>query len=256
MGRIASLISWELNEHIRVLVAVTGVLTVGLIFQRGILVSMAEVTSNPGYVDGLESVSGHVIVRAVTSPGLWVVVSFFIALLVALVFRAGIEGGYGLTVYSLPYSKLEIFSMKLVSSVLLSFTVVLLPIFVLIPLNFADTPGFAASLLLGRHFIELTAVLVIAILYILSTTLFLSVLSRNMLATLVVAFPILTIPYLINANLPPRGFFNVAVMDALFGQYTSFGRLLTNSTIISFGILVPALLIAFSLLLTLRRDVR
>jgi len=256
MGRIVSLISWELNEHIRVMVAVTGVLTVGLIFQRGILVSMVELTSNPGYVDGLQSVSGHVIVRAVTSPGLWVVASFFITLLVALVFRAGIEKGYGLTVYSLPYSKLEIFSMKLISSVLLSFTVVLLPVFVLIPLNFADTPGFVASLLLGQHFIELTVVLIIAILYILSTALFLSVLSKNMLATLVVAFPILTVPYLTNASLPPRSFFNVDVMSVLFGQCTSIGRLLMNSTIVTFGILIPALFITGSLLLTLWRDVR
>ena len=256
MRRIINLLAWEFNEHLRVLVSAAGILTTGLVFQHRILISIGKFTSVPGSVSGLRSMSGLVITMSATSSSFWVTASFFILLLTALIFRAGIERGYELTAYSLPYSKLEVFSAKFLAGFLLSSLVVLLPILVLIPVNFADTPGFALSILTDGRFIGLVILILMAVLYVASVAVFLSVSLRNLLAALVFAFPVLIIPYLINVNLPPGNLFNSAAGDVLFGSYFSLGRLVMSRNVLTYGLFLPALLIVASALLTLRRDVK
>ncbi|NJF25494.1 hypothetical protein [Thermococcus sp. Bubb.Bath] len=255
MGRLMNLISWEINEHLRVLVTVIGIIAVAIILQHGLLTSTGMFGTVSTSVSGLPSMSGMVLVRAATSSGLWITLSFFTAVLAAFTFRSGIEGGYELTLYSLPYRKYEIFLAKLFTVFLLSLSLLFVPMFVLIPINFADTPGFVLSLFTGERFIVFSVLLLLGILYIISVTIFLAVSLRSMLAALVVAFPVLVTPYLLNANLPPSSFLSKAQVLALVKGHI-FLKFLPQRSIVLYGIVLPGVLILTSLVMVNWRDVK
>jgi len=256
MGRIVTLLSWELNDPIKVLITALGILVNGYIFQHSLLISIGEIGTVSTFIDGLNSISGFVISRAITSEDFWVITTFFIAMLVTLTFRAGIEGRYELTTYSLPYSRPEIFAVKLLVSFLLSLLVVFIPFLVVVCVNFAETPKFVFSILTGERFVALFVVILMAIFYILSVTLFLSVVSRNMFAALVFSFPILVIPYFVSANLPPGDFLGETAGNVSVGGYFAISHFLIQTPFIVGGFVVPLILTLLSFMITLRGDVR
>ncbi|WP_297068819.1 hypothetical protein [Thermococcus sp.] len=256
MGRIANLFGWEVNEHFRVMAVVSGIIVVGIVFQHSLLRSIGEVTNSPGDIFGLRSMSGLTILLSATSSGFWITASFFIIILVSLVFRSGIEKGYELTLYSLPYSKLEVFSVKFLEGFTLSTLIVLLPALVLTFLNFSDVPAFLSSLARDERFLGLLILMMLGVLYVVSVVTFLSLSLRSMLATILSAFSIVIIPYLINAGLPPANLFNANVMTMLGEKYFSPLRLITGKSVAIYGLFVPAVLIGLSAVLAMRRDVK
>ncbi|AHL21788.1 hypothetical protein [Thermococcus nautili] len=256
MGRRITLLSWELNDPIRVLITTLGILVTGYIFQHSLLTSTGEIGTVSTSVNGLNSMSGFVIARAITSEDFWIIATFFIAMLVTLTFRAGIEGRYELTTYSLPYSKSEIFAVKLLVSFLLSLLVVFVPFFVLVSINFAETPKFVLSLFTGERFMALLIVVFMAIFYILSLTLFLSVTLRNMFAVLVFAFPLLVIPYFVTANLPPGNLLRETAVSISTGEYFTLSQFLLQPRFVVGGLVVPLMLTLVSFVIILWRDVR
>lgn len=256
MGRISNLFGWEVNEHLRVMVVVSGIIVVGIVFQHSLLRSLGEVTNVPGNFLGLRSMSGLTILLSATSSSFWITSSFFIIVLVSLVFRSGIEKGYELTIYSLPYSKLDVFSVKFLEGFILSTLIAFLPALVLTFLNFSDVPAFLSSLVRDERFLGLLILMVLGVLYVVSVVTFLSLSLRSMLATILSAFSIVIIPYLINAGLPPADLFNATVMTMLGEKYFSLAQLITDKSVLISGLLIPAVLILSSAALAVRRDVK
>ncbi|WP_297520711.1 hypothetical protein [Thermococcus sp.] len=256
MGRTANLFGWEVNEHFRVMTVVSGILVVGIVFQHSLLRSIGEVTNAPGNFWGLRSMSGLTILLSATSSSFWITASFFIIVLVSLVFRSGIEKGYELTLYSLPYTKLEVFSVKFLEGFILSALIVLLPALVLTLINFSDVPAFLSSLLRDERFWGFLILMALGVLYVVSVVTLLSLSLRSMLATILSAFSLVIIPYLINAGLPPANLFNSYVMTMLGEKYFSLAGLITSKSVVIYGLLVPAVLIVSSAVLAVRRDVK
>ncbi len=256
MGRTANLFGWEVNEHSRVMTVVSGIIVVGVVFQHSLLRSIGEVTNAPGSFWGLRSMSGLTILQSATSSGFWITASFFIIVLVSLIFRSGIENGYELTLYSLPYTKLEVFSVKFLEGFILSALIALLPALVLTLINFSDVPVFLSSLFRDERFWGLLILMALGVLYVVSVVTLLSLFLRSMLATILSAFSLVIIPYLINAGLPPANLFNANVMAMLGEKYFSLVGLVTSKSVAMYGLLVPAFLIVSSAVFAMRRDVK
>ncbi|WP_460128361.1 hypothetical protein [Thermococcus prieurii] len=256
MGRLASLFFWEINDSPRVLVMAVGTFVIGLIFQHGLLVSLGQVGTVSQRVEGLHSMTGLVLVRAATSSNLWVVATFFVVVLTALAFRAGIERGYEAVVFSLPYSRAGVFCVKLVATLLMSVVILLVPIVLLTAVNLADVPRFDLSVLLGDRFLGLTIVLLAGLFYVVSIATLLATALRSMLMALVLAFPVLILPYLLGVNLPPRNFlFDVWSTLTVLTTDFSLSWFITEK-ILLYGFIVPGAAVATSLLMILGRDVR
>ncbi len=96
----------------------------------------------------------------------------------------------------------------------------------------------------------------LGVLYVVSVVTLLSLFLRSMLATILSAFSLVIIPYLINAGLPPANLFNANVMAMLGEKYFSLVGLVTSKSVAMYGLLVPAFLIVSSAVFAMRRDVK
>ncbi len=151
MGRLYTLFRWEMNDVVKAVLLLFGILLAGGLAMKQ---SLMAVTSNVSMFFGLldnsalygPSKAVHVsnsIKLMLSLDDAWMLVGFLILLLGALTFRYDRDNGVARSIYSLPpYSNTEIFGVKLLSLVIYGFTMVLLPFAYVALTSYASIAGY------------------------------------------------------------------------------------------------------------------
>ncbi|WP_430515129.1 ABC transporter permease [Pyrococcus woesei] len=251
MSRIKTLFMWELNDPLKVDILLAGMLLNTSILHRSYLIVMSSLTisigtstlmDNPG-----NSPTTLVIEGVLRNFSFWMSSLLFLILLGVITFRLDRDSGYANSLYSLPYSKLEIFLVKFFTIIIFSAFLVFLPFFSVIVLSNFTIIDYLPSILFSDMIKFRLIMAIYTLLYSLSIITLLSLLSPNVFVGFIVSFLSIFIPIFLNiANIPPALF-----ILSYYGSVSPFDQKLLIS-----GMVVPAILLSLSGLLIDRRDVK
>ncbi|NJE31267.1 hypothetical protein E3E38_09465 [Thermococcus sp. 18S1] len=254
MGRLYTLFRWEMNDVVKNVLLLFGILLAGMAMRQSIM----GINSSMGFVSGTEielfgpSKAAGVALSVQTLLSLddvWTLLSFLILLLGALSFRYDRDSGVARSIYSLPYSNTEIFGVKLLSLLIYGFAMILLPFAYVSVTTYASIAGHLPEITSG--FIGDALVLVVfLVLYMIAVATLTSLASPNAFLAFMVGFAAIYAPRVTGAsNLPPQLFIS-AISRSGSTDFTPF-----TAQYLGWGLLVPLALFALSWVLIRRRDV-
>ncbi|WP_297435535.1 hypothetical protein [Thermococcus sp.] len=132
MGRLYTLFRWGMNDLVKNVLLLFGVLLAGMAMKQ----SLMGVNASMGFASGtrielfgpLKASGVSTSIQGVLSlDDVWTLMGFLVLLLGALTFRYDRDSGVARSIYSLPYSNGELFGVKLLSLLIYGFTMILLP---------------------------------------------------------------------------------------------------------------------------------
>ncbi len=254
MGRLKTLVKWEFNDVIKNVLFLFGLVLVGISMKKSIM----DVNYIPGFASGTEiklfgpsrahGVAGEIHGMLYLSD-VWTLMSFLILLLGALSFRYDRDSGVARSIYSLPYSNTEIFGVKLLSVLVYTVLMVLLPFAYVTLTSYASIAGYLPEI--TSSFLGDALVLVVfLVLYLISVATLTSLAAPNAFLAFIVGFAVIYAPRVTGSSeIPPQLFIN-AISRCGSTDFTPF-----TAQYIGWGILVPLALFAVSWILIKRRDV-
>ncbi|NJE02934.1 hypothetical protein [Thermococcus sp. MV11] len=254
MGRLYTLFRWEMNDIVKNVLLLLGLVLTGMAMkqflmstgQYSVFTSGTEIqlfgATNAGKVS--TSIQG-----LLSLDDVWTLLSFLILLLGALTFRYDRDSGVARSIYSLPYSNTEIFGVKLLSLIIYAFAMVLLPFAYVTLTTYASIAGHLPEITSG--FLG-DALLLVAflLLYLVAVATLVSLASPNAFLAFMVGFAVIYAPRVTGSSgIPPQLFINAITRSGSTG-FTPF-----TAEYLGWGVLVPLVLFALSWVLIRRRDV-
>ncbi|NJE10405.1 MYXO-CTERM sorting domain-containing protein [Thermococcus sp. MAR1] len=254
MERRCVIFRWEMNDVVKNVLLLFGILLVGMAMKQSIM----GVNSSMGFVSGTEiELFGPLRAKEVASSiqillsldDVWTLMGFLVLLLGALTFRYDRDSGVARSIYSLPYSNGELFGVKLLSLLIYGFTMILLPFAYVSVTTYASILKYLPQI--TSNFLSDALVLVIfLVLYLVAVATFVSLASPNAFLAFMVGFAVIYAPRVTGlSNVPPVLFIN-ALHRSGSSDFTPF-----TVHYIGWGLLVPLALFALSWVLIRRRDV-
>ncbi|ASI99566.1 hypothetical protein [Thermococcus celer] len=256
MGRLYTLFRWEMNDVVKAVLLLFGILLAGLAMKQSLMAVTSNVSMFFGLLDNSAlygpSKAVHVsnsIKLMLSLDDAWMLVGFLILLLGALTFRYDRDNGVARSIYSLPYSNTEIFGVKLLSLVIYGFTMVLLPFAYVALTSYASIAGYLPDI--TSEFMGNALVLVaFLVLYLIGVATLVSLSSPNAFLAFMMGFAVIYAPRVTDLrNVPPDLFVNAIGKSGTTG-FTPF-----TTQYMGWGLLVPLLLLAASWIIIRRRDV-
>ncbi|MCD6372964.1 MAG: hypothetical protein J7L37_05410 [Thermococcus sp.] len=254
MGRLYTLFRWEMNDVVKNVFLLFGVLLAGMAMKQSVM----DVSSSIIYSHGTEirlfgasearGVSSN-IERLLTLSDVWTLLGFLILLLGALTFRYDRDSGVARSVYSLPYSNTEIFGVKVLSLIIYGFTLALLPFAYVSLTTYASIAGHLPEI--TSSFIGEALVLVaFLVLYLMAVATLASLAAPNAFLAFIIGFAVIYAPHVTGSSEIPPELFIRAIIRRGRDNCTPF-----TARYIGWGTLVPLVLFAVSWILIKRRDV-
>ena len=251
-----NLISWEVNDPLKVLVAVITVPVLSYLLAAGYLHSMAGLANIHGSEPPIfspstatSSMSAHwLFVYPTLVPGFWILLSLFTSVVSVLTFRYDRDRGYALSIYSLPHSKLGIYISKVASTIIFAVLASIFPLLAVAVFLNADLFPVLWSILGSTTLLYELVLTFYFVFFVLSVSVLFSVLFRNMFLSFLAAFFVTVVPYFSSLIMPPFSFVEGFTDVVNGGTPFSPANALT-------GLALPIILLLFSLLLFLRGDV-
>ena len=254
MGRLYTLFRWEMNDLVKNVLLLFGVLLAGMAMKQ----SLMAVNSSMGFASGTQielfgpsKASGvsTAIQGMLSLDDVWTLMGFLVLLLGALTFRYDRDSGVARSIYSLPYSNTEIFGVKLLSLLIYGFVMLLLPFAYVSVTTYASILKYLPQI--TSNFLSDALVLVLfLVLYLVAVATFVSLASPNAFLAFMVGFAVIYAPRVTGlSNVPPVLFIN-AISRSGSTDFTPF-----TVHYIGWGILVPLALFTLSWVLIRRRDV-
>ncbi|ACS33297.1 ABC transporter permease [Thermococcus gammatolerans] len=248
------LFKWELSEHLRVSMLVAGIPTLLMVLTSDLLshgraFSYSTGGSIGGGSEGMplsKSPTGSVILSTFGLNHFWILLSIFIIIMSAMIFRADREGGYAQAIFTLPISKKKLFGTKFLVLLVYSLLLLYFPMFLFLAMAFASVPNLFSGLFGWESFRHLLVFALYFALYSASLSVLVSLVLPNSSQAIMISFILILLPSFLGLNLPPFSF--VTAIPKYLGQAFSSGYVLQ-------GVVVPAVFVALSLALVERRDV-
>ncbi len=254
MGRLETLVSWEFNDIIKNILFLSGLVLLGMSMKRAIMYV--------GYVSGFASGAEIRLFGPSSASGtsgsihgmlylsdVWTLMGFLVLLLGALAFRYDRDSGVARSIYSLPYSNTEIFGVKLLSILVYSFLMVLLPFAYVTITSYASIAGYIPAI--TSNFLRDALILVaFLVLYLVAVATVVSLASPNAFLAFMVGFTVIYAPKILGLGSIPPALFTYALNRCGSTDFTPF-----TVQYLGWGIVVPLLLLGVSLFLVERRDV-
>ncbi|AFK22356.1 hypothetical protein [Pyrococcus sp. ST04] len=248
------IIKWEMNEPIRVLILLVGmVLNASVIHNALLSLHSSIVTINfqarLDYRYLMQEASTFSTTFALSNllryPGFWMISIIFISLLGAIIFRADRDSGYASSLYSLPYRKWEMFIVKYITLITFSCLLIFIPLFsVTLFANFSLARELI-DIFLSQPIKSRLLALTYMLLYTTSVVSVVSLVSVSVLISFIVSFTLLLLPFYLGiSNIPPLLF--------LYAE----GREVTSQDLMVWGIILPISLVIIGIIISERRDVK
>ncbi len=190
----------------------------------------------------------HLFTYPSMAMGFWVLLALGIAIFSIIGFRYDREKGYALSVYSLPYSKLEIFLGKLLSIFLLSVMALYIPILVIDIFPNVDTLHFIEAIILTRFYFNALIFALYFVLFSIAISTLSSVVLQDMFLAFIASFFLLVLPFFAGLDWPP--FFFIFMIPKSLAGISPF-----EAFFLFWGLVAPIVLVLLSGLIFLRRDV-
>lgn len=254
MGRLKTLLKWEFNDVIKNVLFLFGLVLVGMSMKKSIM----DVNYIPGFASGTEiklfgpslahGVAGEIHGMLYLSD-VWTLMGFLTLLLGALSFRYDRDSGVARSIYSLPYSNTEIFGVKLLSILVYSVLMILLPFAYVTLTGYTSIAGYLPEVTSGFMSDALIIVLFL-ILYLVAVATLVSLASPNAFLAFMVGFTIVYAPKILGLESIPPALFTYALHRCGSTDFTPL-----TAQYLGWGIAVPLLLLGAALVLIRRRDV-
>lgn len=251
-------IRWELEDPYNLIVFMFGFIMLGITFFSG-LTSNDTVFMIAGPDSVIVSESAKNI--GLTLPRLGVeeytIFALTGALLVSLMLRYDRDTRVAKSVYSLPVRNHSVVLSKALSAMVLLFLASILPAFLAFFYIYGDVPNLVKKALLDEGFLAgYILYWVMMVLYVVSLSALVAMLSPNTFASLLGSITLLYVPLVLKLrNLPPA-----IIDDAFFKAYTT--QFYPADRIVAFldgsfyvGLLLPAVMLGIALILSEWRDV-
>ncbi|AHL22557.1 ABC-2 transporter permease [Thermococcus nautili] len=254
MSRLKTLLKWEFNDVIKDVLFLLGLVLVGMSMKQSIM----DVDYSAGFVSGISiSLFGpskstgvlHAILGMMSLEDVWTLVGFLTLLLGALSFRYDRDSGVARSIYSLPYSNTEIFGVKLLSILVYSVLMVLLPFAYVTVTSYASIAGYLPEVTSG-FMSDALIIALFLILYLVAVATFVSLASPNAFLAFMVGFTVVYAPKILGLESIPPALFTYALHRCGSTDFTPF-----TAQYLGWGIAVPLLLLGAALVLIRRRDV-
>jgi len=257
-SRFGILLSWELSEHMKLITFVVSFFVLSLVLTVKLLslhtVGFGRGGSAPAISGTLGHPNHHIVVFGYTNPilqlpgfawGFWVLLAFVIPFLTILTFRYPRDYGYAQAIQTLPVGKGALFGAKLLSLYIFSVFLTFVSLVVVQAVCYSDLPGFLKEVFESPQYLRSVLTAMYFINYVVSISIFSSILFRNSFITFVVSFFVITVPYFAGmiATLPP------------FMFLAGHPPLPFSPKYLTLGLGLPVLLLMLSWLLFTRRDV-
>ena len=256
MGRFKNLVAWELGDPLRLIIFLIGVPSLTYLLAVGYLRSQWDVSSftsahPPVYknLSPLGSITAvHLFDYLSLSVGFWILLSLLVSVLSVLTFRYDRERGYAFSVYSLPFTKGEMFTSKVLSALLLSLLSLYVPLLIVDVFPNADILKAVRGITFTGQYFHLLVFATYFVLFSLSISVFLAVTLRDMFLAFIASFFLLVLPFFAGLNWPPFSF--VPMLARSLSGASPF-----EGTWPLTGLLAPAVIVLLSGLVFTRGDV-
>ncbi|ANF23443.1 hypothetical protein [Thermococcus piezophilus] len=254
MGRLYTLFRWKMNNLVKSVLLLFGILLAGMAMKQ----SLMTVSSSMGFASGAQielfgpsKASGvsTAILGMLPLDDVWTLISFLVLLLGALTFRYDRDSGVAKSVYSLPYSNDEFLWIKLLSFLIYGFLVVLLPFAYVTLTTYASIAGYLPEIT-SNFMTDAQIILTFLVLYLMAIATVVSLASPNAFLAFMVGFALIYAPRVIGTSEIPPQLFIDAIARSGSADFTPF-----TLHYFGWGLLVPAVLFAVSWVLIRRRDV-
>ncbi len=257
MGRFRDLFIWELGDSLRLLLFLLGVPPLTYLLAVGYLRAQWDVGSvsshlPPVFTAGsfLGSITAlHLFDYPSLSTGFWVLLSLLVAAFSVMTFRYDRENGYALSVYSLPFGKSEIFTAKVLSALVLSLLSLYVPLLIVDVFPNVDILEGIREIVFTERYLYLLVFATYFVLFSLSVSTLFSVLLENMFLAFIASFFFLVLPFFAGLSWPPFSF--VPMLARSLSWASPF-----STDWLTWGLVVPALLLLVSEVMFTRRDVK
>ncbi|NJE62506.1 ABC transporter permease [Thermococcus sp. 21S7] len=254
------ILRWELEDPLNLAVFAFGFLLIGTsLFLKGIRVSNHFMVSPPSE-DFIRAFSYRTMGVSVPLLSDEVYTAFMLTavLLASLVLRNDRDTRFALSLYSLPVGRKRLVLSKVLAVFVMLFVASFVPFLLTVIYIFGDTGNFFLTAFFSKGLLPLYLLYwTLAVLYAVAVSSFVAMGSPNTFVSVMVGLSVLYLPHSFGvSSLPPA-----VLNSAIFHAYTSgvslshwFGELLSSAFLSC--VLLPFLLIAMTLYLAERRDVR
>lgn len=187
-----ALIKWELNEPVKLMILLLGVLLLSIEFKSFLLLSPKYGVStspvlNYAYHDFL----------SMFNRSTYLVLSFMLPFLATLSIRRERDEGLALTIYSLAYSKEEILMIKFLATYMSTLIFVVSAHLLIFALHFSSTPT-TILITLKTSLFDILVFYVLVLFYMFSVSYFVAILSPNSYISIFSSFLLLYLPLVIH----------------------------------------------------------
>ena len=256
MRRFSYIFTWELGDPLRLLLFLLGIPSLTYLLAVYYLRSQWEVGSVSSHLPPVYNHSSflgsitalHLFDYPSLSTGFWVLLSLLVVVFSVIAFRYDRENGYALSLYSLPFGKGEVFTAKVLSALTLSLLSLYVPLLVIDVFPNVDILKVIREIVLTEQYFHLLVFATYFVLFSLSVSVFLSVILENMFLAFIASFFFLVLPFFAGLNWPP--FFFVPMLARSLSLASPF-----SMDWLTWGLVIPALLLFVSELIFIRRDV-
>ncbi|WP_297512851.1 hypothetical protein [Thermococcus sp.] len=256
MGRWETLLSWEMGDPLRLAIFLFGVPSLTYLLGVDYLKPQWEIASislsqPPLYSHGspLNSITAaHLFEYLSLSAGFWILLALLISVFSILAFRYDREQGYAFSVYSLPFTKGELFAAKTLSVLLISLLLLYIPLLIVGIVPNADITGVIREITFTDRYFHLLIFATYFVLFSLSISVLFSVLLKNMFLAFIASFFLLVLPFFAGLHWPP--FFFLSMLARSLSGASPF-----ETNWVLWGLVIPAALLLVSGLIFVRRDV-
>ncbi|WP_457752006.1 hypothetical protein [Thermococcus sp.] len=190
----------------------------------------------------------HLFNYPTSSIGFWILLALGISVFSMMGIRYDRERGYAFSIYSLPYSKRDIFLGKLFSILLMSLLALYLPILIVDVFPNVDILRIVLGIVFTRLYLNALVFAFYFLIFSMAVSLFFSVLLRDMLLAFIASFFLLVLPFFAGLNWPPFSF--VPMIHRALAGASPF-----ELSYLASGLVFPASLIVLSAIIFTRRDV-
>ncbi|MCD6524250.1 MAG: hypothetical protein J7K48_04545 [Thermococcus sp.] len=256
MGRLRTLLSWEIGDPLRLAIFLLGVPSLTYLLGVGYLKSQWEVVSvslpgrsiPPGGLPLNSITAAHLFEYLSLSAGFWILLTLLVSVFSILAFRYDREQGYALSVYSMPFTKGELFVAKALSVLLISLLLLYIPLLIVDIVPNADIIGVIREITFTDRYFHLLVFATYFVLFSLSISVLFSVLLKNMFLAFIASFFLLVLPFFAGLHWPP--FFFLSILARSLSGASPF-----EGNWVLWGFVIPAALLLVSGLIFVRRDV-
>jgi len=251
MKRFANVLSWEMNDHMKVLIflfvlpVLSYLLAVGYLHLESGISTVQNASGSPPMTDS--STVSWLLTYPRLVPGFWIILALFIPVLAVVTFRYDRDRGYAFSLSSLPYTKAELYAGKLLSVFVFSLLAAFIPLVAVALILNVDILRVVLSVITSPGARNMAIFTVYFELFVISVSVLFSVLFRDMFLPFLLSFFVVVIPYF-SALLDYPPFLFVGGISVSGPSPFTWKYLLP-------GFVIPAVLLFASLVLFIRRDV-